>query len=221
MEAIIYEEKSYKNRPSELVIHNDLKKSYYEEDVKYLHEHEIIKLLNSVENEFQKMLYLFLFETGCRITEALSVKIMDIDFNRNTVKLITLKRQNKNIVRILTLSETLMNKILKHEKDKKLTENDYIFTHRHSMKSISTQAVNQALKKLFKKIFPPEYLELAHPHTFRHSRAIQLLNSGVNLMQVKTILGHSNIINTMIYLKYSNTDIQNRMVEANRSMGII
>lgn len=61
---------------------------------------------------------------------------------------------------------------------------------------------------------------MAHPHTLRHSRAIQLLNSGVNIMQVKAILGHSNLMNTMVYLKYSDKDIQNSIRKSNISLGI-
>ena len=61
---------------------------------------------------------------------------------------------------------------------------------------------------------------MAHPHTLRHSRAVQLLNSGVNIMQVKEILGHASLMNTMVYLRYSNKDIQDNMQRANESMGI-
>lgn len=73
------------------------------------------------------MLFLFLFETGARVSEALSVKIMDVNFRNTTVKLYTLKRKKKNIVRVLTISSLLMNKILLYEKDKKLKNSDYIF----------------------------------------------------------------------------------------------
>ena len=63
--------------------------------------------------------------------------------------------------------------------------------------------------KYLKQIFELAGLEKdkAHSHVFRHSRAIHLLNAGLNLAQVKKILGHVSILNTMIYTNYSNYDI--------------
>ena len=38
-----------------------------------------------------------------------------------------------------------------------------------------------------------------HPHKFRRSMATSLLNKGVPIEQVKTLLGHSNLDTTTIY----------------------
>lgn len=97
---------------------------------------------------------------------------------------------------------------------------DYLFTKKTASNPISIQAVNKAMKKSIVKILGEEYRNLGHPHTLRHSRAVQLLNSGVNIMQVKTILGHTNIMNTLVYLKYSNKELQESMKKANQLMGI-
>jgi integrase len=194
--------------------------NYYEEEIKYLKEAEIITFLNGITNDFHKMLFLFLFETGARASEVLQVKLSDINFDNSTVKLATMKRRNKNIVRILALSDSLMKKILLYEKKKKLVPSDFLFSKSTGNKAISIQAVNQSMKSYFLKIFGSEYTELAHPHTLRHSRAIQLLNSGVNIMHVKTILGHASLMNTLVYLRYSNRDLQESMQKSNMMMGL-
>lgn len=220
VEVTVYEEKTIKQNKSEIIEYKNKKKSYYEEEIKYLKEAEILNFLSGIENDFHQMLFLFLFETGARVSEVLSVRLMDIDFKNSTVKLSTLKRRKKNIVRVLSISSLLMNKVLIYEKEKNFAKSDFLFAKKTDNKAISIQAVNNAIKKYFKKIFNEEYQEMAHPHTLRHSRAIQLLNSGVNIMQIKEILGHANLMNTMIYLKYSNKDIQNSMKKSNELMGI-
>ncbi len=220
MHAVIYENKKLKHNKTELVEYKSSWKNYYEEEIKYLNESEIIKLLDGITNEFHKMLFSFSFETGARISEVLQVKIHDIDFYNKTVKLATLKRRNKNIVRVLTLSNSLINRILMYEKLKILIKTDYLFAKNSGNKPISIQAANKALKKYIVSILGTEYQDLAHLHTLRHSRAIQLLNSGVNLVQVKTILGHANIMNTLVYLKYSNKDIQDSIRKSNIILGI-
>lgn len=203
-----------------LVVRKSSWKNYYEEDIKYLKESEVLAFLNGITNEFHKMLFLFFFETGARAREALQVRLADIDFENNTVKLVTLKRRNTNIVRVLALSNALMKKILLYEKKKKLVPSDFLFAKSSGNKAISIQAVNKAMKLYFLKIFGNEYAELAHPHTLRHSRAIQLLNSGVNIVHVKTILGHANMMNTLVYLKYSNKDLQESMHKSNERLGL-
>ncbi len=220
MEAYIYEEKDLKYNKTELVKYIENKKNYYEEEIKYLKETEILKLLNNIPNEFHRLLFSFLFETGSRVGEALNVKIMNIDFSNKTVKLYTSKRRNKNIVRILTISDSLINKILIYEKISGLKNKDYLFSKSSENKAITVQAVNKSIKKYFISILGEEYEKLGHPHTLRHSRAIQLLNSGVNIMHVKTILGHANIMSTMVYLKYSNSDIQESIKKSNQAIGI-
>lgn len=195
-------------------------KNYYDEEIKYLKESEIMIVLNNIKNEFHKMLFLFLFETGARVSEILQIKISDIDFKYNKVKLITLKRQNKKVIRVLTISNSLMNKVLLYEKKKSLLNSDYLFSKKTNGKPISVQAVNKAVKKDILNFLGSDYADLAHPHTLRHSRAVQLLNAGVNIVHVKSILGHANIINTLIYLKYSNKDLQESIKKANNALGI-
>ena len=209
-----------KKSKTELVERKQSWNNYYEDEIKYLNEPEIIKLLEGISNEFHKMLFSFSFETGARISEVLQVRIHDIDFYNKTVKLITLKRRNKNIVRVLTLSDSLMNRILMYEKLKGLDNTDFLFSKHPGNKPISIQGANKALKKYIIAVLGADYQEMAHLHTLRHSRAVQLLNSGVNLVQVKTILGHANIMNTLVYLKYSNKDIQESMRKSNAALGI-
>ncbi|MHB1546832.1 MAG: tyrosine-type recombinase/integrase, partial [bacterium] len=49
----------------------------------------------------------------------------------------------------------------------------------------------------------------------RHTRAIHLLDAGMNIMLLKNFLGHANISNTLIYLKYSNKDMVRAIDDAN------
>jgi molybdate transport system regulatory protein len=144
----------------------------------------------------------------------------DLDFYNKTVKLYTLKRKSENVVRILTISDSLINRILIYEKKQDLKSTDYTFTKKTGSPAISIQAVNNAIKKYFVSILGENYKTMGHPHTLRHSRAVQLLNSGVNIVQVKAILGHANIMNTLVYLKYSNKDIQESINRSNLALGI-
>ncbi len=50
------------------------------------------------------------------------------------------------------------------------------------------------------------------PHIFRHSKAIHLLESGVNLIYIRDFLGHSLVTTTEIYAK-SNPEVKRKAIE--------
>ena len=50
------------------------------------------------------------------------------------------------------------------------------------------------------------------PHSFRHSRAIHLLEDGINIFYIKDILGHESIETTQNYIKIS-TELKRKVIE--------
>lgn len=57
-------------------------------------------------------------------------------------------------------------------------------------------------------------LEWVHPHTFRHSYAVMLLQRGITLRTIQRLLGHSSLDHTMIYLDLTGQDIQDEIESA-------
>jgi integrase/recombinase XerD len=47
-----------------------------------------------------------------------------------------------------------------------------------------------------------------HPHTFRHSFAIHLVRSGLDLRRVQQLLGHSNLNAKQVYLQFKDEDLR-------------
>jgi molybdate transport system regulatory protein len=179
-------------------------------DIYHLTEDELSRLTYEFQQWFEKtrgvvrsrywLVFLFLRYTGARITEVLSIdESRDIDFKNSTVRLITLKRINKaKQHRVIPIPDRLISEYLRvvklfpsiEQKAFKLKKNNFLIV----------------FKKLCKKANIPD--ELAHPHVLRHTRAIELIRNGIPVTAVQTILGHSSLNTTAMYLKYSNTEIQ-------------
>jgi len=47
-----------------------------------------------------------------------------------------------------------------------------------------------------------------NPHVFRHSYAVYLLSQGLDVRYVQKLLGHSSILNTMIYLRITDANLE-------------
>ena len=54
-----------------------------------------------------------------------------------------------------------------------------------------------------------------HPHSFRHSKAMHLLEAGVNLIYIRDLLGHSSIKTTEIYARTNEELLRKKILEAN------
>ncbi|MGC8580006.1 MAG: tyrosine-type recombinase/integrase [bacterium] len=165
----------------------------------YLTPVEINSMLEACkDNKRDHLLINLLWQTGCRITEALKLTKGDIDSYNLSIKVLTEKRRNKKnkpVYRIIPISAGLSNELL-----------NYILNYNIQDKlfNISRQRAFQIIRAIANKtgiITKP-----IHPHTFRHSFAVNCISQGVPLPVVKDLLGHSSILTTMVYLKIVQQD---------------
>ncbi len=157
-----------------------------------------------------------MYETGARVEEARDLKFSDVEPGTGRVKVLTLKQRKTNkTYRYLKISDKLLSLILNHRISHKLNDNDFILSKKTGGPAIARKSISYILKYNTLKILGNSFLDKAHPHALRHTRAVHLLDSGMNIMLLKNFLGHSNISNTLIYLKYSNKDLAEAIGRAN------
>ena len=212
-ESIVFYEEIKKGKKTVLK-ETTLKKS--NETIKFFYKDEFKLLMENTDNGFHRLLFLFIYETGSRISEALSVKYSDIDESTSKVKIPVLKQKRK-VWKFLKISDKLLSLILSRRL-KGFDKNDYVFARFKGKRHISRQAADKIFAKYVKNILGDSYSDKAHLHALRHSRAVHLLDSGMNIMLLKNFLGHSNISNTLIYLKYSSKDLDNAIEQANDNL---
>ena len=216
-EVVVYTEIRKSNGKTKLV-ETELKgkNNYYDNDNIVFYSVEQLKtLLDGITNEFHKLAVFLLYETGARIEEVRELKFSDVE-SSGRIKVLTLKQRKENkIYRYLKVSDKLLSLILNHRIADKLNDNDFILSKTSGGPAIARKSISYILKYNTEKILGKAYLDKAHPHAMRHTRAVHLLDSGMNIMLLKNFLGHSNISNTLIYLKYSNADMFYAVDKAN------
>jgi len=159
-------------------------KNRKKELLSYFTKEEMIDRLNGVPPNKYGMMFQFLWRTGVRITECLNVRKKDIDFENNEIKISWLKSR-KYLYRIIPLHSSL--KLPLYTYTAKLKSDDRLF-------SFTRQYAFNLCRKY----------DFDHPHKLRHSFAVNFLrqsNSPMALVELKELLGHANIKNTMEYLR--------------------
>lgn len=203
IEAEIIETLPIKRGKQEIILarQNDI-----EEEIKYLSMQELHTLLSVSDNAY-RLAWLVCYETASRISEALKLTFGDLNLETNRLKVINLKQRKKNSFRLIKISDRLKSLILQEQLWRNCSKEDYILKNRD--RTIYNYAfIRYAAQANIER-------DRAHPHTLRHSRAIHLLDSGANIVLVSKVLGHKNIKSTLIYLKYSNQELDKALECAN------
>ena len=171
---------------------------------------EVALLLNQpkdvdLKGTRDKAMLEFAYATGMRVTEIISLNVEDVNLETGYA---TCKNGKKE--RTVPIGEMSL-KALK----------EYIYNARNTMikneneKALFVNVNGQRLTRQgFWKIIK-YYKEQAHiekditPHVLRHSFATHLLQNGADLKSIQTMLGHSDILSTQIYMQFQDETLKN------------
>lgn len=159
-----------------------------------------------------------LYDSGARVQELIDLTPPNIEFNDTaTVKL----RGKGNKTRIVPLSKQQANNLKKYMYDEGLMNRDKhcspIFCNFHGEK-LSRVAILNVVKKyadMARKESPNLIPENLGCHSFRHSKAMHLLEADINLVYIRDFLGHVSTITTEIYARASEKKKQEALSRVN------
>ncbi|MDP8315755.1 MAG: tyrosine recombinase XerC [Candidatus Celaenobacter antarcticus] len=136
-----------------------------------------------------------LYSTGIRIGELAGLKIKDVDFRQNQIKVLG-KRSKTRIIPMGSFAIAALEKYLKIRdsfiKDMDVPE---VFVSKNG-NPLSADELRYIVNKYLKVI---EKSKNYSPHTLRHTFATHLLNHGADLRSVQELLGHSSLTSTEVY----------------------
>jgi len=158
---------------------------------------EITTLINSTATLKSRLILQLLYSSGLRVSEIVNLKPEDLDFTENTG---WVRKGKGKKDRIFIFSKKL-SKQLKKFIDKNSSW-QYIFS---KQKPLTTRNIQKIVQNTAKKA---GINKKVHPHTLRHSFATHLLDAGVDLRKIQTLLGHSSIATTQIYTHISQEQLK-------------
>ena len=163
------------------------------------------------------MLLSLLYDTGARVQELVDLKVCDIALNDTVTIILTGKGGKSRIVPVMKPTGELLKQYMEGSG---LTSPVYgrnpLFTNRGNQ-PLTRAGVTYILKKYAAQAQAMGVKDISAeitPHWLRHSKAMHLLQSGVNLVYIRDLLGHSDISTTEIYARADEKMKRKALLEA-------
>lgn len=150
---------------------------------------------NNDEQLRNKTLIQLIYSTGLRISEALNLKVSDINFDYELISVIG----KGNKPRIVPFGKNAKQCLEKTISKFKLISNSFLFQNSEGKQLSYNEAyriINNAMKGYTQT-------KQKSPHTLRHTFATHLINNGADIRSVGEMLGHSSLSSTQIYTHFS------------------
>lgn len=160
---------------------------------------EIEKIKQCAKTDRDIAIITFLLSTGCRVGEVYELNKEDINFQLRQVKVFG-KGSKERIVYLDDIAIMYLKKYLNSRKD----DNPCLFIGK--MKERLTPS---GIRNMLKEISKSSGIQNVHPHRFRRTLATNLINHGMPIQEVATILGHDKIETTMEYVYIDQHNVEN------------
>lgn len=142
-----------------------------------------------------------LYETGARVQELIDMCPADIRFQKTVVAELHGKGNKTRIVPINSEAAAIIRGYIC--RCNRSNANEPLFVNRDG-KKLSRAGIQYIVDKyvsMAREKYPGLYKTRITNHSFRHSRAMHLLEADVNLIYIRDLLGHTSVVTTEIYAK--------------------
>ncbi len=159
----------------------------------------ISRLFRQVSNIKHRTILLLIYSAGLRVGELVRLKIEDID---NTRMMIHIRRSKGNKDRYTILSDIAYAEVKRYIEIYR--PRIWLFPGSREGRHISARTVEKVFAAAREKAKLPNVFKV---HSLRHSFATHLLENGINLRYIQSLLGHRSPKTTAIYTHVSNSDL--------------
>lgn len=141
-----------------------------------------------------------LFGTGLRVSELCTLSTESFDLEPNSLRLLIRgKGRKERVIQISTLELVRLAWLYCDQFSEEIQAQGVILLNRRG-RPLSPQSVRRIINKYLRKIGAVCHVT---PHMFRHTFATSLLDAGMDIRYIQSLLGHSSITTTQIYTHVS------------------
>lgn len=177
--------------------------------IDYISKEESLVLIEKVKNPKYKTLILLMLDCGLRVSETVTLKLKNFDFQKRTLTVRSMKKRNEEY-RTIPISDRLYRQLANYLESCKIKINDgenFLFPSYTKKGHLCRKTVWRVLSGYGSKL----NIQNLHPHTLRHTFATHHLNNGTKLEEIKTMLGHSSYDTTLIYASIPTEELKKKI----------
>lgn len=163
-----------------------------------LSQEEVLQIIGCTQNLKHRAILALIYSCGLRISELTNLKLTDFLLERKQLMVVNGKGRKDRYVSLADSFMPLLSNYYYSYKPK-----NYFVEGKNGGK-YSTASVRQFLKKSCEKA---QIKKTVTPHTLRHSYATHLLENGVDIRYIQSLLGHAKPETTMIYTHVKRKDL--------------
>ena len=207
-------------KPAETIL-NLPQKRYQKTLIGFLYHDEILKIFDTVDLKKKEgfrdyVLLHLLFDSGARASEIAHLHLDYFNPQQNTLAILGKGDRFRLIDIEKRTSQLLRLYIEKYRIPPKPLYQQCLFVSQRG-EALTRHGIYRICQKHLTRALPEKRLQHIHPvHSFRHSRAMDLLHRGQPVTDIKNRLGHDNIQSTTIYLHLDlncRRQIQNQLIK--------
>lgn len=163
-----------------------------------LSQEEVLEIIRCTQNLKHRAILALIYSCGLRISELINLKLVDFHIER---KQLIIKNGKGRKERYVSLADSFLPLLSNyyHSYKPKL-----YFVEGQNGGKYSAESVRQFLRKSCAKALIKKTVT---PHTLRHSYATHLLENGVDIRYIQSLLGHAKPETTMIYTHVKRKDL--------------
>lgn len=178
-------------------------------EVSFLTVEQMSSLINSPDVNSHtgfrhRVILTLLYDSGCRVQELCDITIADISLGSVATVRLHGKGNKYRTVVIADATAKLVENYLSQYRSYAVGT-DFLITNRYHRK-IDRDGISYIIKKYVDAIRKKDaaFPEHVHCHMFRHSKAMHMLEAGINIVYIRDFLGHEDISTTMVYVRADN-----------------
>lgn len=159
---------------------------------------QVYAIIDNIKNIKHKAIIMLIYSAGLRVSEAVKLRIEDIDSSRNLIHVKCAKGKKDRYTLLSNIALDILRQYFKIYKPE-----NWLFPGQKGEGHITERSVQKVFEKA---CFQAGIKKKATVHTLRHSFATHLLENGTDLRYIQELLGHGSSTTTQIYTHISEKD---------------
>ena len=167
--------------------------------------------MTTVYGRRDAVLLSLMYDSGARVQELCDLRVRDVRLQKPYTVTLNGKGNKTRSVPIMSDTAALVEKYVEENRLTTTDKYDYPLFHNHQRGKLTRAGMAYIVRKhcdSAREKFP-QVPQKVSPHSFRHSKAMHMLQAGVNIVYIRDFLGHVNLSTTEVYAK---ADVESKRV---------